>query len=82
MNQINELAFTRESLSQLYLSCGFSHLHCYEDDPVVHGLKSAVRYVVIWKGMRGLLRLYLAAETGDTGREAIFSRNLLAVEVK
>jgi len=48
---------------------------------VPHGLKSAVRWA-LWRCIRGLLRLYLAAETGDTGRDAIFSENLLAVAFK
>lgn len=77
----HELAFTRESLGQLCLSCGFSRVACYEDAPVVHGFVSALRYG-IWKAIRGLLRLYLAAETGDTGRAAVFSQNLLAVAIK
>ena len=29
----HELAFTRESLSQLLNACGFSQIHCYEDLP-------------------------------------------------
>lgn len=77
----HENAFTRESLSQLCHVCGFSEIRCFEDAPVVHGVKSAVRYVA-WKTLRGLLRLYLAAETGDGGRAAIFSQNLLAVAIK
>jgi len=77
----HELAFTRESLAQLSLSCGFSKIDCYEDGPVVHGLASASRYVV-WKMIRGMLRLYLTAEMGDTGRAAIFSQNLLSVAIK
>ena len=77
----HELAFTRESFSQLCLSCGFSQVRCYEDAPVVHGTTSAARYLA-WKVIRGFLRFYLAAETGDTSRSAIFSQNLLAVAVK
>ena len=77
----HELAFTSTSLGQLLLSSGFSRLETYEDEPVPHGVKSAVRWV-LWKGLRGLLRLYLAVETGDTGRDAIFSQNLLAVAFK
>lgn len=74
-------AFTRASIAQLLRTCGFSTVDCFEDRPVPHGLKSAVRWVV-WMGVRGVLRLALAAETGETGREAIFSQCLLAVAVK
>ena len=77
----HELAFTRTSLAQLLLSSGFSQVTCYEDQPVPHGLKSAVRWV-LWKVFRNLLRLYVAVETGDSGRNAVFSQNLLCVAFK
>ena len=77
----HELAFTRTSLSQLLLSSGFSQVDCYEDQPVPHGAKSAIRWA-LWKVIRNFLRLYLTVETGDTGRDAIFSQNLLAVALK
>lgn len=74
----HELAFTRSSLAQLLLASGFAEVRCFEDEPVVHGAKSAVRWL-LWRGFRGLLRLYIAAETGDAGGGHIFSQNLLAV---
>jgi SAM-dependent methyltransferase len=77
----HELAFTRTSLAQLLLSSGFREVNCYEDRPVPHGLKSAVR-CFLWHGIRLALRAYLAVETGDTGRDAIFSQNFLAVAIK
>src|SRR5687768_7775403 len=77
----HEQAFTRTSLGQLLLSSGFRSLECYEDAPVIHGVPSAVRFAV-WKGIRAMLRLYLAAETGNSGRSAIFTQNLLAVAVR
>lgn len=76
-----ELAFTRISLSQLLLASGFREVHCFEDSPVVHGAKSAVRWI-LWKGIRGMLRLYIATETGNASREHIFSQNMLAVATK
>jgi SAM-dependent methyltransferase len=77
----HELAFTRTSLAQVLLSSGFSKVSCFEDQPVVHGIKSAARWA-LWKVFRNLLRLYLAAETGDSGRDAIFSQNMLCVAFK
>lgn len=77
----HELAFTRTSIAQLLYSSGFPDVQCYEDEPVPHGLKSGVRWV-LWKLIRGGLRAYLAIETGDTGRDAIFSQNFLTVAVK
>lgn len=77
----HEQAFTRVSLSQLLLSSGFSRLECHESGPVPAGLKSAVRWM-LWRGTRLLLRVWVAAETGDLGRDAIYTRNLLAVANK
>jgi cyclopropane fatty-acyl-phospholipid synthase-like methyltransferase len=77
----HETAFTRESISQLLLSSDFARVECYEDAPVPHGIKSSVRWI-LWKGIRAGLRLWLAVETGDSGRSAIFSQNLLAVAKK
>lgn len=74
----HEMAFTRESISQLLLSSGFARVDCYEDGPVAHGAASAVRWL-LWKGIRTGLRLWLAVETGDCSREAIFTQNLFAI---
>jgi len=77
----HELAFTQSSLSQLLLSSGFSRAEFYESGPVAASVKGAVR-VVVWRTIRLGLRLWLAAETGDTGRTAIFTRNLFAIAFK
>lgn len=77
----HELAFTRTSLAQLLLASGFAEVRCFEDQPVVHGAKSALRWL-LWRGFRGVLRLYIAAETGDARGGHIFSQNLLAVARK
>jgi 2-polyprenyl-3-methyl-5-hydroxy-6-metoxy-1,4-benzoquinol methylase len=77
----HEQAFTRESVEQLARAVGFRSTECFEDTPAIHGIKSLVRWT-IWKLGRAILRLYLIAETGDTGRNAIFSQNLLALARK
>ena len=77
----HEQAFTRGSLTQLLLASGFASVACYEDAPIGHGAKSRLR-ALLWRPLRLALRLYLAIETGDTGRDAIFTQNLLAVAVK
>lgn len=77
----HELAFTRTSITQLLKSSGFSLVTCHEDTPIPHGLKSAVRWL-LWKAIRGGLRLYLAAETGAGEKACIFSQNFLTVAVK
>jgi SAM-dependent methyltransferase len=74
-------AFTQSSICPLLLSSGFAEVHCYEDSPTVHGFKSLLRWIV-WKGVRGLLRLWLAAETGETTKQAIFTQNFLVAAVR
>ena len=77
----HELAFTRFSLAQLFLSSGFNDVACFEDRPEPHGLKSLVRAGFWWIIRTGLL-FYLAVETGSYDRKAIFSQNLLAVATR
>jgi len=77
----HEIAFTRTSLAQLLLSSGFRIVQSFEDEPIPHGVKSAIRWF-FWKIIRNILRLYLAIETGDSGKNAIFSQNFLTVTNK
>ncbi|HKV98957.1 MAG TPA: methyltransferase domain-containing protein [Vicinamibacterales bacterium] len=77
----HEQAFTQSSLGQLVRSSGFRRLDCYEDTPIVHGARSALRFAV-WKVVRGMLRVYLAAETGLADGSVILSQNLLAKAIK
>jgi len=77
----HEIAFTRTSITQILLSSGFQKVSCFEDVPFVQGLKSAIRYL-LWYIIRGILWLYLAIETGYTGRENIFSQNFITVAIK
>jgi 2-polyprenyl-3-methyl-5-hydroxy-6-metoxy-1,4-benzoquinol methylase len=77
----HEQAFTPASVEQLVRAAGFRTSECFEDAPIPHSVKSLVR-LLIWKTGRGFLRLFFMAETGDTGRNAIFSQNLLALARK
>ena len=77
----HELAFTRASLSQVLLSSGFSVVSCYEDRPIIHGLKSSIRFL-LWNIIKLILRFYIAIETGENGKDAIYSQNFLAVAFK
>lgn len=74
-------AFTRASIAQILLASGFREVRCFEDVPAPHGLKSAARWL-LWKAIRAVLRLYLMVETGESGRDAIFSQCLLAIAEK
>jgi SAM-dependent methyltransferase len=77
----HEIAFTRESISQLLLSAGFARVDCYEDSPVPHGPVSGARFL-LWKALRAALLVWLAVETGDYAPGAILSQNLFAVAEK
>jgi SAM-dependent methyltransferase len=74
----HELSFTRVSMAQLLKASGFASVQCYEDQPVPHGLKSTIRYL-LWRLIRTGLLLYIAVETGAFDHGAVFSQNLLAV---
>ncbi len=76
----HEIAFTPESLAQLFLASGWSRIDSFEDPPAVHGFKSAVRYVA-WRCIRACLRFYLVAETGSRDHR-VLTQNLYAVAVK
>lgn len=77
----HELAFGRVSITQLLKSSGFSQVSCHEDAPVVHGLKSAIRWG-LWKLIRVILQIYLVVETGAWEGDRIFTQNFITVAVK
>lgn len=77
----HEVAFTRTSLEHVLRASGFGEITCYEDQPVPHGVLSAVRFV-LWRCIRLLLRFYLIVETGPGDKTPIFSQNMLAVARK
>ena len=77
----HEQAFTRQSLEQLLLSSGFRSVECFEDRPVVHGLKSALR-ALLWHAIRGVLLVYMAVENGTIDAKHILSQNMLAVATR
>lgn len=77
----HEQAFTRTSVEQMLRASGFTTVACFECAPVVHGAASILRRS-LWEGLRFVLRAIDAIETGDTGRDAIYTRNFLAVASK
>lgn len=72
----HENGFTKESIKQLLNVVGYQQVHCYEDVPIAHGIKSALR-LLFWKLIRSIYRFCLAAETGE--KNGIFSQNFLVV---
>lgn len=76
----HEIAFTENSLKQLLAMTGFSNISIYEDYPVVHGLKSFVRFL-LWKIIRSILKFYIVIESGHAGK-GIYTQNLFVLAVK
>lgn len=72
-------AFTKQSMQQILHACNYDNIKCFEDKPIVHGLKSFVRYV-IWQLLTIFPRLLLSAETGVV--EHILSQNMLVTATK
>jgi SAM-dependent methyltransferase len=70
----HELAFTKQSAEQLLRTIGFHGVACFEDLPVIHGLKSFARRLG-WLLGTVPFRLLYAAESGGT--TPIFSQNML-----
>lgn len=76
----HEIAFTPESLAQLFLASGWKSVESFEDPPATHGLKSKIRGV-LWCAIRAALRFYLAVETGSREHK-VLTQNLYAVAIK
>ena len=75
----HENCFTPQSMRQALVSSGFEDVTCFEDKPVVHGLKSFFRRL-LWDVLTILPRLLLAAETGQ--KRFVLSQNMLVVARK
>jgi SAM-dependent methyltransferase len=70
----HEMAFTPQSLQQVCSTVGFHQVKSFEERPVVHGVVSAVRWL-LWTLGSMPARLMLVAETGGTS--FILSQNIL-----
>lgn len=75
----HENCFTPQSISQALNACGIHKIDCFEDKPVIHGIKSFVRYV-LWMLLTVPFRLLLAAETGVV--KSVLSQNMLVIARK
>ena len=75
----HERAFAPKSATQLFRTIGFKDVECFEETPLVHGLKSLVRRI-LWTAGTLAPRLLLAAETG--GRGFILSQNMIVTARK
>lgn len=76
----HELSFTPTSLIQILHVVGFTNIQLRERCPVVHGVKSYIRFV-IWQLIRQGLSFYLMVEQGSSGHK-IFSQDMHAIVYK
>jgi 2-polyprenyl-3-methyl-5-hydroxy-6-metoxy-1,4-benzoquinol methylase len=76
----HETWFTRRSVAQLASVSGFARVQAFACPPVVHGFGSAAR-ALLWKPISGLVKVALAAETGEL-RGHITTQNLTFVAHK
>ena len=72
----HEISFTENSLRQILLMNNFSDLKFYETAPVIHGIKSFIRFI-LWKFIRIFLQIFLLIETGGT--EKILTQNIIVI---
>lgn len=75
----HELAFTQRSISQIFLSSGFSSVKSYEDKPIGHGLKSNFR-LILWNYLvTPIYKLLLIIESGGVDKDIVLTKNFLTV---
>jgi len=67
----HEVAFDPAALAHVLRLSGLRDIEFEETGPVVHGARSAARWIV-WQGIRGVLQVWNLAETGR--REPILTR--------
>jgi SAM-dependent methyltransferase len=75
----HELAFTRASISQIFLSSGFSKVESYEDAPIPHGIKSTIRLFLWCYFVKPCYKFLLMVEDGRLEKNIILSKNFLSV---
>lgn len=75
----HQIAFTSRSMQQILQACKFGEVTSFEDKPIIHSLKSFIRYI-LWLLFTLPLRLLLIAENGTI--KQILSQNILIVAKK
>jgi 2-polyprenyl-3-methyl-5-hydroxy-6-metoxy-1,4-benzoquinol methylase len=75
----HELTFTHTSISQIFLSSGFSSVTSYEDKPIGHGLKSYIR-LFLWNYLvKPIYKFLLIVESGGVDKNIVLTKNFLTV---
>jgi len=76
----HEVVFTPSSIRQVLRAAGFAQIQVLPLEPYVHGVLSAVRWL-LWQVVKSLIRLYSLVEQGAPG-SGVFTANLCAVGQK
>ncbi|MEK7555437.1 MAG: class I SAM-dependent methyltransferase [Patescibacteria group bacterium] len=71
----HEISFTESSVRQALLVSGFKNVVVCGTYPIVHGIKSLIRFI-LWRIIELKLRFYILIETGSD--KGIFTQNLIA----
>jgi len=74
-----EVNFTESSLKNVLRNVGFKKVGAYPLRPVVHGVKSFVRYC-LWRFVEGILKFYRLIETGSP--HGVFTQSIIVVANK
>jgi len=75
----HESSFTADSLYQILIMTGFCEIQTYPAGPVIHGLKSFIRYI-LWRLIQLGIRFYLIVEAGSA--RGIFTQSIITFAKK
>jgi 2-polyprenyl-3-methyl-5-hydroxy-6-metoxy-1,4-benzoquinol methylase len=74
-----KIEITEQALKNVLEKLGFKEVGAYPVRPVVHGIKSLVRYC-LWRIIEAILKVYRLIEVGSPA--GIFTQNIIAVGKK
>lgn len=75
----HEFIYTERSLKEILSFTGFKEFYFKETGPIIHGLKSLIRFI-LWKIIKLFLKFYLLIETGE--RANILTQNIICFSKK
>lgn len=75
----HEFIFTERSLKEVLSFAGFENFEFKEAGPVVHGIKSFIRFI-LWRTIRIIFKIVILIETGETAY--ILTQNIICCAKK
>jgi len=70
----HDISFTQQSMKQLLEVSRFGEINVFPQRPIVHGIKSLIRYI-LWRIIEIVLRFCLLIETGNP--KGIFTQSIM-----